>query len=333
MSQQVRSDAIAAPSGTAAGSTAPSAVWRVHRQAIIDTFIRDVWRNDRRKNALIVLALAAAGLLVHHSWLTTVPLAASDWGWASPQQASGWAPWPTIWDPASGFGHVNFVNANQYPILAMAGILARLGLSWGLLEKLFFFWPLAILSFTAPWIFARRLLGSGWALLSAVVFAGNTYTVVIGTTQPTIAMSEVLAPLSLLAFLLLVRRPSLSSAIATGLLFSIQFAYDVRITYLTLLIALLYLAVVSSLDFDVKRTLSRLQWAATALVVFGCTQLFWLVPFLAYSGDHGLSLPSAPWLAFMRISHGITAVYPFWTGGTPVLFSAVPPNPVYFLFP
>src|SRR5438309_4607 len=67
--------------------------------------------------------------------------------------------------------------------------------------------------------------------------------------------------------------------------------------------------------------------------VFALTQAYWWLPFVTYRGDHGLPIASAPWIAFMRLSHGLTGVHPFWTGAQLVDFKVAPLNPAYFLLP
>jgi hypothetical protein len=298
------------------------------------TYLHRLTRNRVLREAGVLVLLAFLGLAIHHSWLTRVPLSAGDWVWVSRDQAVGWFPWPPLWDHATGFGQANFANANQYPILAAAGILAQIGVAWELSEKFLFFWPLAILSFVAPWLFARCILGNArWALLSALIFGGNIYIVLIGTMHPTVAMAEAIAPLSLLAFHLAMQRLSLRWALITGLLLALEFAYDVRITYLTIVLGLLYFVIVSAFGFRPRKWLTRLGLSAVALSLLAGAEAYWLVPFLTYQGDHGLNLPSSPWIAFMRISHGITGVHPFWTGSAPTLFQSNEVNPAYFVFP
>jgi hypothetical protein len=239
-----------------------------------------------------------------------------------------------VWDPTSGFGLKNFSGSNLDPIVALSAALARVGLSWNLSEKLLFFWPAVVLSAIGPWLFARRLLGSSrWAVLSAVLFASNTYILMVERQHLTVVVADALAPIVLLAFLEAVRGLSLRWALLCGLLLSAQAAFDVRIAYLTGGLALLYLAVLAITDARRGLVVRRGGLSVVIAVVFALTQAYWWLPFIAYHGDHGLPIASAPWLAFMRLVHGITAVHPFWTGAQLVDFHVAPLNPIYFVLP
>jgi hypothetical protein len=99
-----------------------------------------------------------------------------------------------VWDATSAFGLKNFAGASEAPILAVAAALQHLGVPSGIWEKLLFFWPVAILSFVMPWLLARELLDrSVWALMAPLIFAGNTYFLLIETGHLTVAVAETLA--------------------------------------------------------------------------------------------------------------------------------------------
>src|SRR2546426_4372530 len=128
----------------------------------------------RLRLVAIALGLSVVGLIAHHSWLTTTPLSAADWGWISSGQATSYFPWPSIWDATTGFGVKTFAGSNSEPIFAFVSWLAQVGVPWSVSEKLFFFLPLAVLTMLGPWAFARYLFrDSRWALLSSLIFAGN----------------------------------------------------------------------------------------------------------------------------------------------------------------
>jgi hypothetical protein len=279
--------------------------------------------------------LVVAGLLVHYQWLTTAPLSAGDWGWVSEEKLRTWFPWPTVWDPTTGFGVKNFAGSNTSPLEAVLGLLSRVGVTWGLTEKLVFFWPFAALSFFAPWLFAREILRSPhWALLSALIYASSTYLLLVSTGgQLLVAMAEVLAPLVLWAFVRALRRLSVADAVLAGLLVAVQAAYEVRITYLTGLLCALYLLILLVGQPDIRIAVNRAWLAALPALILLGTQLYWLVPLTTYRGDPGLPIASAPWQAFMRIGHAFTGVHPFWTGAAPTIFRVNPLNPVFFVFP
>ncbi len=292
------------------------------------------FRNPLVANTAVLLGLTAVGLLLHHTWLTALPLSAGDWGWISPDRAASWFPWPTVWDSTSGFGLKNFAGLYQHPAAALVTLLMHAGLPWELTEKVLYFWPFAALVLIAPWLLAREILGSArWGLLASLIFSANTYVLVIGTGQLTIGMAEVLAFLVLLAYIRALRQPSLLWSIATILLFAAQAVYELRIAYLTLLLALLYLTILTLAEPHPPIVLRRLGLTFLILATFLGTQAYWWLPLLTYQGDANLPIALSPWVAFMRLGHGITALHPFWTGAAPANFRTTALNPLYFVFP
>src|ERR1700674_770916 len=57
---------------------------------------------------VLVLILALIGVLLHHRWLTSTPLAVADWNWVSGEELKRWFPWPSVWEPEVDFGRKAF---------------------------------------------------------------------------------------------------------------------------------------------------------------------------------------------------------------------------------
>jgi hypothetical protein len=99
------------------------------------------------------------------------------------------------------------------------------------------------------------------------------------------------------------------------------------------LILLLYLIILTVTQWRPRRAAQQLGVAGVGLVVFAGTQLYWIVPFLAYPADHNLPLAATPWIPFARIGNGISGIHPWWTGGIPAVFHTVPVDPIAFALP
>lgn len=286
----------------------------------------------RHQVASSLIGLSTAGLLIHNAWLTSRPVTAGDWTWISDSEASSWFPWRSLWDASTGFGDKLFADSNLTPLLSLAGLLSRMGLGWGTIEKLLFFLPFAILSFVAPWVLARTILrSSGWAFVAVPIFALNTSLIIDGSGHLSLGMAEVMALLVLAAFIVALTRLSFAWSIISGLLLGVEAVYEIRIAYLTVLVAALY-AVVLALA-EPATTLRRLALSLLCLLAFGGTQAFWWLPLLTYGSDPGLPLASSPWIPFSRLANGITGVHPWWTGGSLAIFRTSPLNPAMFLLP
>jgi hypothetical protein len=272
-------------------------------------------------------------MVLFNKWITSLPLSSGDWSAIPSSQLHEWFPWPSIWAPENTFGFKNFEQIYEFPIFALAGALSQLSLPWGVIEKLLYFWPFAVLSLVAPWMLGRELLGDRrWALLSAFLYCSNTYLLLVSTVGNLfLAVAEVIAPLVLLAFIRTMRRMSMRWGLVTGLLLALEGAYELRIAYLTVLMLAIYL-VVTALS-EPRLITRRVALSVVVGAVFAGTEAYWLLPYLSYQGDHGLPVALSPWIAFMNLSHGFTGVDPYWTWSAPTWFRTVPVFPAFFLVP
>jgi hypothetical protein len=284
---------------------------------------------------VIVAALGLLGLALYRLWFSDIPLTAGDWTYVSPGTIHEWFPWPPIWNNSIGFGSKQFYGAFEFPMQAVAGFLAVLGVPWSLIEKILYFWLFALLLPIGAWYLGYELLGSrAWALLSAALYATSTYFLTfIVRGDLYIGLAQAIAPLVLVSFTRAIRNPSLRRTICAGAALAVESTFEVRVAYLTVGMCLLYLAV-SVIAEPIGRTIvRRLTAAAGSLGILAALQSYWILPFLTYRGDYGLPIPSSPWLAFMRITHAMTGLSPVWTGGAPATFRTEPVPPEYFIVP
>jgi glycosyltransferase involved in cell wall biosynthesis len=294
------------------------------------------WPTPIPTPAWTVAGLAALGLIIHRVWLTDTALSSNDWTWVSPKEIALWFPWPTVWQPQAFFGIKYFQLAFQFPIDAVAGLLGTVGASWALSEKVLYFVPFAVLSLLSPWILAREILGrTKWAIASALIYATNTYFLIFIAVlgQVALGVAEVLAPLVLVAFMRTIRGLSLRWALLAGLVFSLQAAYEIRIAYLTGILCALYFCFAVAVEPGVRKTASRLGLSILVFAILCLSQAYWWVPLLAYRGNPGLPVAASPWVAFMGLTHGITGISPYWTGGPPAIFTVTTINPAFLIFP
>jgi len=322
---------VSAPSAKELMQSAAHSVWHQPVNLLTNRYRP----TERVVTALHVVGLSLLGLVFYNKWLTVTPLSSGDWVWEPSTRLNTWWPWPSVWDPSVGLGLKNFGQSFEFPLFAAAGLLTHLGLSWGLVEKLLYFWPFAALSLVAPWVLAREILGkSRWALVAALIFATNTAMLQVSTVGHFfLAMAAVIAPLVFASFIRSLRSLSLPWALVTGLLLALQSAYEFRIMYLTVLACIAYMIALAAAQPSWKRIKSRaLLTLASLLVLAGC-ESYWALPLFTYHGDYGLNLPATPWVAFMSLAHGLAAVDPYWTWGPPSWFQTVQFNPVFFVVP
>lgn len=282
-----------------------------------------------------VTLLAAIALAAHYSYLTPTPLNSDDWGWYSHDAARSLAPWPSLWDPTAGFGANTLAVRNFLPIHSIIGWLAATGLAWGVIEKVTYFVPFVVLSVVGPFVLARHLLRSTpCAAAAALLYASNSYVLLVAQQgQLTIGVAEGVAPLVLWSHLRAARPGATRWGVVTGILLGVQTAYDLRIAYVTVLCILLELslAAVTVRSRDAVRLLAGRAFVPFA--VYGVTQLYWIVPALAYHGDRNLPLASDLFVPYTTLGHGVAGLHPFWTGDVPSYFHTLAPSPAALLLP
>jgi tetratricopeptide (TPR) repeat protein len=291
------------------------------------------WVTDRRWATLVVLALV--GLGIRHAWLSPQPLSAGDWHWPDNAVLASYSPWPSVWDSSLGLGGENrFSAAFRFPVYALAGLFAVLGVGWTFTEKLLYFVPFAVLLPIGGWLLAREIMGrTRWALLTPVLLVGATYFMLESNGEVPLALGEVVSFFVLIAFLKTIRQLSFRWALITGLLLAVVALYDVRPAYLCVLLMAMYFVIVAVAERNWRVLVRRTMLGAVAGVVFAGIQAFWLLPFLTYHGGVGLPIPQAPNFNVLTLGHGLAGVDAFWTGGTPAQLVQAPLNPAYMILP
>jgi tetratricopeptide (TPR) repeat protein len=284
---------------------------------------------------VVVAVLAVIGLALRHAWISTQPLSAGDWHWPDNQVLDNYSPWPAIWNGSLGLGGENrFLDAFRFPVYAVSGTLAVLGIGWTFTEKALYFVPFAVLLPVGGWLLAREIMGrTRWTLLTPVLLLGATYFMLEADGEVPLALAEVISFFVLIAFLRAVRHLSLRWALLTGLLLALVAAYDVRPAYLSALLMAMYFVIVALTDRDRHLLLRRTILGGAAAAVFLGSQAFWLIPLLTYHGSAGLPIPQAPNFNVISLGHGLAAADPFWSGGTPAQLVQAPLNPAYMIMP
>lgn len=294
---------------------------------------RTEWTVTRPK--AVIACLAALGVLVRHSWISTMPLAAGDWHWPDRPRLLQYFPWPSVWDSTLGLGGENrFVQTFRFPVAFVSGLLASLGANWTFIEKVLYFVPFAVLLPVGGWLFAREIMGrTRWALLTPLLLVGSTYFLIESDGEIPLTMAEVVSVFAMLAFMRAMRRRTLRWALGAGLLVALTAAYDIRPAYLVALLMALYLLILTVLEHGWTLVGRRLLLAAVTGAIFLATQAFWLVPLLTYHGNAGFPTPQAPDFTVITLGHGLAGVSPFWTGGRPAGLVQASLNPAFMILP
>ncbi len=306
------------------------------------------------------MLLAALVGVCYRAWLTTGLITAGDFPYFTQAHLSEGAPIPSLWDAGSSTGGYNIIDAPMFPVAMAAGLLAHLGFDWSAIERFLWIFPAVLIPCVATYalamfLFARRMV----AFVAALAIVMNSYIYLLYEGgQFGVAMGYGCLPLVVLAFAHGQRRARVRDFVPTGICMAVQAVYDVRSTYLSLGVLLLYaLSCPRSCaardgrdeDGDHERTITirnvlwRAPWRiwrggsrglahiAVALIVLAVLQLWWLLPAVfvqrpTLPQSYTVASAVAP-LSLMHLSNGIALFHPFWFANN---LSLAPINPLFF---
>ena len=293
----------------------------------------------RRQYPSLVGLLALCGISVgsHAAWcLDWGVLTAGDWGFFWIEEMREFVRGEDVW-LTWGLGMPN-MGLSFFPFMAAFGLLAHLDIGFAVSERLLFMIPITLIpvvsSYALVWYLTRDSVG---AFVGACVYSFNTYFLTVQTGHLTVGFSYAMAPLVVLCFMRLVRRPSARRAIWTALSASILGVYEIRVGYLVGMVCLLYslYAAADWSDRGVRTSWRTPLWCACAGFVSLCLHSYWLVPLIGDPGHLGMGavLGRPIFGDFMKMPHALTLFHPFWTGGAVAPFVVQPIPSWYWLMP
>ncbi len=275
-------------------------------------------RRARWTRAGLIGVGAVFVVATYHGLLLPGAITWGDWGYfVNAGAVRDYFPVPSLWSFAT-LGTDNILGASLAPIESAMGIMARLGVSYSVLERLWFYFPAVALSYTGPVILARRLHASWPAAVGAGAFYSvNPYALIlISGGQLTVGVGYALFPWVALAALRLWSTRTAGAGLVLGGLVGVQAWYDPRTAGLS--IAGMVLALLVLAASGARPSVRQMPWAGTvvAAMVFALLQGPWLVPALLAVRAHlpaGYTTTSAlATFSLLSLADGITGFHPFW---------------------
>ncbi len=292
-----------------------------------------------------VVALGALFAAIYRAWLSPGVITSGDMPYYTLSSLRDFAPIPTLWDSSQSTGGYAILQATMYPVLAVEGILADFNAGWEVSERLLWILPAVVLPAVATYALARSLFGlRSAALISALAMVMNSYVYLLYQGgQFGVAIAAGCIPLVLWAFVRGQRRRTLGAYVLTGLCLSVQAVYDIRSTYISLAVVLLYgILATRPRRGDggwlggrvVRRAGQGLAHLGVALAVLASLHLWWILPVLLVGGA---ALPSGytditgvQALSFIHVSQALALFHPYWFANDLRLY---PIEPLFFLMP
>jgi hypothetical protein len=282
------------------------------------------WTNLFLRRYWVHLLFAAILLLVYRGWLNTGTITYGDWGWNSQSMLRHYLAVPFTWEPTFSLGQP-YLSTMYWliPQMFLYGLLSTLGVPFSVLERLVWIFPCLLLGVFGAYYLGKTLFHDRKAaLVTTAAFILSTYFLRISTHGLfNLTASFAMTPLVCALFLKSNRERGLRYPILGGLALWLQWSFDMRFCYLTVLLILAGWVVLAVGDIrygkqgfrDIAR---RSGHVALAFAIFAGANMFWL---LANVKGPGFKAPldyGQPWwisvLSFGQITHGFTMHEPVW---------------------
>ena len=170
----------------------------------------------------------------------------------------------------------------EYPVLFVTSLLSRLGLSWFIIDKLW--WILVfIVSVYGTYRLCRFFgVSSKFSALGSLIYSSNTYIILLfDGGQLGVALAYGFVPLVLSSILSYVTNPpkdeKLKKAMTNGLLLAVLVFLDLRISYVFFVLLLLIFFILF-----LKRKIILTKEMFVVPVVIVLVNIFWLLPTIQY---------------------------------------------------
>lgn len=231
------------------------------------------------------------------------------------EQLNTFSYFPEIFNGAVGFGS-NFAYRLwfDYPLLAISKLLSSFGMSWFVLDKIYWIvaWCIGLFSIRA--LIKRHFPGLP-VYISLCVYLCNTYTFMLfAGGQFGVFLAYCLLPYIVSLFLDLKKQISVNKILQLAITIAILTSFDLRIAVLSF-----FLAVVMSIFSiqSLKKICVQLSAIFTSYVLSVFFHLYWIIPSIIYPSVQALgkeftSVGITSFLSFADFSHTISLLHPNW---------------------
>jgi len=219
------------------------------------------------------------------------------------------------WTHLDQFGSINPILSNSV-FTVLFSLLGNFGLSSDMAMKILLLIPCALLGFLAPYFLIRRLINNRFiSLVCALYYGSTTYFLVKQTNHISLAFGYAIAPLVVLFFLTALERNKIRNWLCFILCFNISIIYEVRITYITAIICLLYFVLIK-----IRSLKKYLVNASIAFIFILLLNLYWILPLVSPVVSIGIKSIAnrGVWGSHLfDMAHALALSESSWTGSMP----------------
>ncbi len=250
-----------------------------------------------------------------------------DWPFYWPEHLSSFAIpeiWSSVWPTGLGGNQAIILPLKLYLQGVVWLFVNTLGIPWEITQIIFFFGLFAVLS-----IYSSYKLTKSW--IGALIYSTNTWILLVFFGgQMGIALAYSIAPFLLKMIIAFIESSTLSPKnfqfpisnfqfpMLAGLIFAIQVMFDIRVAFLTMLVAISYSVFY---HFFVRRLNIKLLTINYSLLTIVTLLLhaFWILPsvFITLRGGNVTSVvdttsASLEFLSFAKFENSLSLLHPNW---------------------
>lgn len=286
---------------------------------------------EREAIGYIIVAILL-NIAVFHVWFSFSVFQHADWNYSYAATLRQLL-FPTTWGIASdGFGTFD-LTFWRLPIYFLYGIFGLLGFNSTIPDFFLVFFPIIFLTPLFGFLLVRRVTHSNTAgFIGALLISFNTYSLAIltqGHELINVAMAFCLG--SLYFFDRGLEDSSIVNFILSALFLTISDFYDLRISYITLLILFLFFIYRATNAYSLSDIYNLFWRICLPFTLFLLLNFYWFLPqFLAGSLFNNPVLDRNLFgNNFWNLSASLSLFHPFWTG-TYIKWFSLQSTPAYF---
>lgn len=270
-------------------------------------------------------------LAIFKAWFLPGIITGGDMSYFFPSMYDNFQIRPSDWAffAGNGFGGTAIPHM---PVIFIISILFFFGktfhLSWDILSRVFILFPFLICATFFPYFLFKKLFPENpLAIISSLLFVFNTYILMlVSGGLVIIGIAYSLIPLAFLFFLKILdddkknKKQLASKIISLGIIFGIQSILDIRVTYISVVGAGVFLLVKSVIEKSLTKVSMKFIFALLIpMLITVLLNAFWIVPALLFGsnpleqlGENYTTVESVRFFSFAKFENTISLLHPNW---------------------
>lgn len=280
------------------------------------------------KNSLLIYVFyLVLGVVIYHAWFLPGVITGGDLWYFFPSMYDNhkFIPSATVFFAGNGFGGsaIPYMAINFF--LSIPFFFGKVfGLSWDVLVRVFMLFPFLVLTSVSPFLLFKKIFGSTiFSIISSMIYLLNTYVLMlVSGGLVVIGMAYGLIPIIFLLVINIYKsdKYSFKYLLLLGLTAGVQSIMDVRVTYMTFLGILAFVAIrfilYTSFNSLIKKVVSIFLIPGIIAVALNS---FWILPALSFGsnpldelGVNYTTIDSVKYFSFAKFENAMSFLHPNW---------------------